>query len=78
MPNSLANVKRIEPKQQTEGYCQFSGGGDIVVHSQVETLIVQGTREDDDSEEEHRKLSPISDGTCASTTFSIEGKKLSF
>ena len=66
LPNSL-------PKQQTDGYCQFSGGGDILIFSEVETLVVHGTEEDD--EEENGGLSPISDGISASTTISIEGKK---
>ena len=73
LPNSLASAEKIKPKQQTDGYCQFSGGGDILIFSEVETLVVQGTGEDD--EEEHGGLSPISDGTSASTTISIEGKK---
>ena len=73
LPNSLANAEKVVPQLETDGYCQFSGGGDILVHSGLETLVVQGKEED--NEEGHGGLSPISDGTAASTTLSVEGKK---
>lgn len=69
-PNSLAKAMKIEAKTQTDGYCQFSGGGDILVHAELETLVVKGVTTKDDE-----GLSPIYDGTSASTTISIEGKK---
>lgn len=71
LPNTLADAEKVVPQLETDGYCQFSGGGDIVVHSGLQTLVVQGKN----NEEGDGGLSPISDGTAATTTLSVEGKK---
>ena len=37
-----AKVEKIDPKTQTDGYCQFSGGGDLCLYSNSQTLVVKG------------------------------------
>lgn len=66
-----AKVTRVNDFGSREGYCEFTGGGDVFVHAtiQKETLVItKGLDEVDPS------LSPIEDGTCLSGV-TIEGKK---
>jgi len=70
-----AKVTMIDPKHQTEGYCQFSGGGDIFLDvKQQEILVVNRLIEGDDVEGFYL----IHDGTSLATTMSIEGKRGDF
>ena len=64
-----AQVTRIDPKVNVQGYCQFSGGGDIRINTLQSILIVQGEIKGDDDE-----VSPIYDGTSVQSV-SIEAKK---
>ena len=66
----LAKMKKID---QTNSYCQFSGGGDICLNAELETLVFQGLNDENDEGDEG--LSPIYSGTSTSTTMLIEGKR---
>lgn len=75
IPNAIATARKIEPTTQVDGYCQFSGGGDICVYGANETLVVNGLISDKDEELSPNKLSPVYNGSSTSTTLSIEGKE---
>ena len=78
-PNPVAKAEKVEPTTQMDGYCQFSGGGDICVHGANVTLVVNGLiSEEEDEELSPNKLSPVYEGTSTSTTLSIEGKRGDF
>ena len=68
---ALAKIDRIEAKTQTDGCCQFSGGGDLCLNAKLETLVFNEMA----GENVEGIPSPICKGTSASTTMSIEGKK---
>ena len=74
--SALANMRKIETTTQTEGYCQFSGGGDICLNAELGTLVFQGLT--DENNEDDEGLSPIYSGTSTSTTMLIEGKRSSY
>ena len=66
-----AKMTMIDPKSQTEGYCQFSGGGDIRLHGKLKDTLVINTALIEDVE----GISPIYDGTLSSMTMTVEGKR---
>ena len=70
-PDALAKIDTVESTTQTDGYSQFSGGGDLCLNADLETLVFNRLTEEDAD-------SPIYQGTSASTTMSIEGKKDTF
>ena len=70
-----AKVEKIDPKTQTNGYCQFSGGGDLCLYSNSQTLVVKGLTDENDEKNDDGGLSPIYNGDSISTTISIEGKR---
>lgn len=69
--NALAKIDTVESTTQTDSYGQFSGGGDLCLNANLETLVFNRLTEEDAD-------SPIYQGTSASTTMSIEGKKDTF
>ena len=68
-------MEKIDPKTQTNGYCQFSGGGDLCLYSNSQTLVVKGLTDENDEKNDDGGLSPIYNGDSISTTISIEGKR---
>ncbi|XP_065882461.1 uncharacterized protein [Dysidea avara] len=62
-------VMLVDAITQTQGYCQFSGGGDILIHSNtLSTLVIKNTIEQKDIS------GPVKSGSSSTTTLNIEVK----